>query len=272
MWQKTSRSAWIDAAVMRPAFGLYYWWTTLLGYVMPPVRWDGLIITVRPGVCRPAFHEHRLVADCGPAEQVLDLGCGSGIISVAAAQAGAKVTATDINRNALANVQENCALNSVDGVQTVFSDLFERVQGHFDLIVTHPPYVELTMKGENNQWAASQAFVERFFATVDQYLAPNGRVRVLFPDSQRRRLVQLASRAGLALADAQPVEHLGAVNFFSRLLYFAVGFAPVIYTFRRTSELNAEPLRHSERGAGRDYVAEIEWNPCPRLGRHDQSP
>jgi release factor glutamine methyltransferase len=238
MSRKTSRPAWIDAAVMRPAFGLYYWWTTLLDYVMPPVRWDGLTIAVRPGVCRPAFHEHRLVDGCGPAKQVLDLGCGSGIVSVAAARAGAKVTATDINRNALANAQENCALNSVDGVKIIFSDLFERVEGQFDLIVTHPPYVELTMAGENNQWATSRGFVERFFAAVGQHLSPNGRIRVMFPDSQRQRLTQLASASGLTLVDSQPVKRLGVVSFFSRLLYFEVGFAPAIYTFRRTSELN----------------------------------
>lgn len=238
MWHKTSRPAWTDAAVLRPAFGLYYWWTTLLDHVMPPVRWDGLTIAVRPGVCRPAFHEHRLVADCVPAEQVLDLGCGSGIVSVAAARAGAKVTATDISHNALANARENCMLNSVEGVRTLFSDLFEHVQGIFDLIVTHPPYVDLAMEGENNQWATSRDFVERFFAAVDRHLAPNGRVRVMFPDSQRRRLVQLASTAGFVLADAQPVKHLGMINFLSRVLYFEVGFAPIIYTFRRTSELN----------------------------------
>jgi release factor glutamine methyltransferase len=238
VWNKSSRPAWIDAVLMRPAFWLYYRWTTLLEYLMPPVRRDGLVIAVRPGVCRPAFHEHRLAADCRPGERVLDVGCGSGIVSVAAARAGAHVIAVDISPAALVNTRKNCALNFVAGVEIMFSDLFESVEGQFDSIVTHPPYVDLAMRADNHHWATSAGFVERFFAGVDRYLAPNGRVRVMFPASQRRRLTVLASSAGLVLTDAEPPQRLGAMNFLSRLLYLEIGFTPLIYTFRRAAELN----------------------------------
>ncbi|MDP9835872.1 putative nicotinamide N-methyase [Neorhizobium huautlense] len=47
--------------------------------------------------------------------RVLDLGCGSGVVGIAAAKAGAvRVTASDIDANALAATRLNAALNEVD--------------------------------------------------------------------------------------------------------------------------------------------------------------
>ncbi len=132
------RSALIDAFVMRPIFHLYYWWTTVLNYVMPPVRWDGLTISVRPGIYRPVQSEHRLAAGCKRGERVLDLGCGSGIVSVAAARLKATVTAVDINPNALLNTIQNCELNVVAEVFTLHRDLFDNIDSQFDRIITHP--------------------------------------------------------------------------------------------------------------------------------------
>lgn len=75
---------------------------------------------------------------------ILEIGTGSGCIAVACARAfpAALVTATDIDAHVLevarANVRRHGLKERIDLVE---SDLFDRVRGTFDLIVTNPPYV-----------------------------------------------------------------------------------------------------------------------------------
>lgn len=72
---------------------------------------------------------------------VLDVCTGSGCIAVAIAKAtGAKVCATDLSEQAISLAEENAALNGVN-VTFFVGDLFERVEGTYDLIVCNPPYV-----------------------------------------------------------------------------------------------------------------------------------
>jgi release factor glutamine methyltransferase len=76
------------------------------------------------------------------ARSVLDLFTGSGILAIAAAQAGAQqVTAVDISRRSVACAWVNARLNGVR-VRALHGDLFGPVAGEqFDLIVANPPYL-----------------------------------------------------------------------------------------------------------------------------------
>jgi release factor glutamine methyltransferase len=72
---------------------------------------------------------------------VLDLCCGSGCVGIAlAACTCARVTAADLSADALALTERNAERNGVS-LTTVQSDLFEAVDGTFDLIVSNPPYL-----------------------------------------------------------------------------------------------------------------------------------
>ncbi len=65
--------------------------------------------------------------------RVLDFGCGSGVVAIAAALAGAaEVIACDIDPLALAATRLNAALN---GVTLTVTDDFEGIEGPLDLIV-----------------------------------------------------------------------------------------------------------------------------------------
>ena len=78
-------------------------------------------------------------------ERVLDIGTGGGAIAVACAVAfpNATVDAVDSSDTALALARENCAAHGVgDRVRLFESDVYTEVSGHFDLIVTNPPYVD----------------------------------------------------------------------------------------------------------------------------------
>jgi release factor glutamine methyltransferase len=75
--------------------------------------------------------------------RVLELATGSGCVAVAIAlhRPRARVTATDVSRDALAIARENAARHGA-GIELVESDWFSALAGRrFDLIVANPPYV-----------------------------------------------------------------------------------------------------------------------------------
>jgi predicted RNA methylase len=71
----------------------------------------------------------------------LDLGTGSGILSLGAARHSDIVTATDLNARAASFTQFNIRLNGIDNIEVLTGDCFAPVSGRrFDLILSNPPF------------------------------------------------------------------------------------------------------------------------------------
>lgn len=81
--------------------------------------------------------------DATPLERTLDIGCGSGAGGVVIAKNSncRELVLTDINDAALRIAELNADAAGVSDVTTIRSDLFETVEGSFDLIVANPPYL-----------------------------------------------------------------------------------------------------------------------------------
>ena len=73
--------------------------------------------------------------------EILDMGTGSGAVAIAIAhKLKASVTASDLSEGALAVATEN-ALQLGAAVQFIHSNWFEKVSGHYHVIVGNPPYI-----------------------------------------------------------------------------------------------------------------------------------
>ena len=87
--------------------------------------------------------EAHLAARTSPVRRAVDICCGSGAAALAIARARpeARVDMVDINGQALRFARANAALAGIDNASACHSDLLSAVDGSFDLIVAHPPYL-----------------------------------------------------------------------------------------------------------------------------------
>jgi methylase of polypeptide subunit release factors len=78
----------------------------------------------------------------GPVRAV-DIGCGggAGALTIARAFPHAEVIGADVNQKALELAMVNGRLNGASNFALARSDLFDGLQGDFDLVVSNPPFV-----------------------------------------------------------------------------------------------------------------------------------
>lgn len=136
-------------------------------------------------------------------KRVLDIGCGSGILSLVAAGAGAHVVAVDINAEAVECTRINAELNMLASrVSAIESDLFEALSPaeRFDCIVTNPPFfIRQPQTIAQRAWSSSPAkpFLEILAQRARDYLKPDGCVYCIFSsDADVAKLVELFRRYG----------------------------------------------------------------------------
>ena len=81
-------------------------------------------------------------------QSVLEIGTGSGIVAMYASRLTDKVTATDINFDAITLAESNFKANNIDNIELLFGNLFEPVKNRkFDVILFNTPYLP-TEEGE----------------------------------------------------------------------------------------------------------------------------
>lgn len=115
-----------------------------------------------------------------PGMRVLDMGTGTGIIAVAAAELGAEVTACDINPDAVEAARKN-ATDAKVKVNLIVSDLFENVSGKFDLITFNPPYLPPDSRedAESALNTTDSGVIARFMEEADSHLNPGGSILIV---------------------------------------------------------------------------------------------
>lgn len=115
-------------------------------------------------------------------EKVLEIGCGSGVVSLHCAKNGCDVTAVDINPSAVDATTYNAELNSVS-IRTGWSDVYSGVDGRFDIIVFNLPYLPTDDDGaEAMAWSGGAdglGPLPRVLDGTKEHLNEDGRVVVV---------------------------------------------------------------------------------------------
>ncbi|MER6910114.1 methyltransferase [Streptomyces sp. NPDC000594] len=153
----------------------------------------------------------------------LEVGCGTGVISVTAALGGcASVTALDINEKAVANTAANAERHGVaDRVRVLHSDMYTALgpQERFDAIFWNVPwtYVEADFALSTDLHSAvfdpgyqGQA---RYLAGAPEHLAEGGRLLLGTADlGDRERLDTIAEEAGMRVELLRRVRRIEEVR------------------------------------------------------------
>ena len=121
-------------------------------------------------------------------QSVLEIGTGSGLVSMYASLLTNNVTATDINYNALELAEKNFKLNNIDSIKLEFGDLFEPVKNEkFDVILFNTPYLPTDSNDIIND-DLNYAFdggldgrnvIERFLNEAPNHLNDNGIIQMI---------------------------------------------------------------------------------------------
>ena len=101
-----------------------------------------IIIEIAQDVYSPSDDSLLLLSAINPKsnQKILEMGTGSGIISLHCAKAGCKVTAADISQISLDCANNNAKINGLN-IQFIQSNLFSNIEGKFDMIIFNPPYL-----------------------------------------------------------------------------------------------------------------------------------
>ena len=73
--------------------------------------------------------------------KILDIGCGYGVVSIILKSfyPEASVTLSDVNERALELSEENLKKYNINGYEIIKSNVFEKIEGKFDMILSNPP-------------------------------------------------------------------------------------------------------------------------------------
>jgi release factor glutamine methyltransferase len=184
-----------------------------------------LVLHVPDSVYRPS-DDSFMLADAAEGLQgdVLEVGCGSGIVSLVAAKTAESVLGVDANTDAVACARANAEKNRIKNASFAESDLFAAVPAgtKFDAILFNPPYLP-TNESEHVRGPLNRAFdggkdgravLDRFLAAFDRHLKPAG--SLLLVQSSLNGLEKTRSILGAA---GYSVETVAEKAFFFERIY-----------------------------------------------------
>lgn len=182
-------------------------------YIVGHVDFYGYNFYVDKRVLIPRFETEELVYNVlkysrkqNKSLKILDLGTGSGCIAITLKKElpNSSVTAVDISNDALAVAKMNSKKNEVE-INFIHSDMLDKVEGEFDIIVSNPPYIaddeeimDIVKNNEPNNalYAPNKGlyYYENILSNIYKYLNKQSLLAFEIGASQGERVLDLAHK------------------------------------------------------------------------------
>jgi tRNA1Val (adenine37-N6)-methyltransferase len=184
-------------------------------------------------------------ADISNADSILDIGSGSGLVTLMLAQrSNAYITAIEPDPDSYMQTRENAA-NSPwhERIEAINTDLqnFNPVTGKYDLIVSNPPYFKDSLKNPDPRKSAARhndsLSSDELLKGVVRILNDNGRFQVILPYVEGNILIAEANLYGLYCNDILKIRPLPGAEI-----------RRLILTFTRERKIPAEKFLTIEHG------------------------
>lgn len=189
---------------------------------------SGLSIASDRDVYPPSEDSELLIdaLDVRRGERVLEIGCGSGVVSIHCALAEAEVVCGDVNPRAVALTRMNAAANGAV-LEAVETDVYSNVEGRFDLVLFNLPYLPVEEgEGLARAWSGGPdglGPLPRLLDGAPKHLLPGGRVVVVTSSLMDRK----GLREILAPYSVRTLAELPL--FFERLSVLEISFRALVH-------------------------------------------
>ncbi|MBI5002001.1 methyltransferase [Candidatus Woesearchaeota archaeon] len=152
---------------------------------------------------------------------VLEIGTGSGILAETAAQCAnvQTVLAVDVQKGVIDHCKKIIKKEKITFKQ---GDLFSNIKADkFDCIIFNPPYLPTNPRAPDITLDAGKKgyeLIERFLAAVNNYLAPDGTVLLLFSSFSKKHIIDEIIKKNLFEAKEIDQQHIS----FETLYVYAI--------------------------------------------------
>jgi len=127
---------------------------------------------------------------------VLEIGVGSGFLSIAASKKGWRITGVDINNDFVELAEKNALLNGIK-IDVFKSDLFDKVKGKYDLIMFNAPYLPDSDGEKGSETWSDSGTISKFIDDSKNFLEKNGKVWMVFSSlSGLERIIERFEKNG----------------------------------------------------------------------------
>ena len=151
----------------------------------------------------------------------LELGAGSGMISIYAPKKNARVTATDINPVAIEYLKKNSLANNVT-LQIIHSDLFQNIsRQHFDYIAINPPfYKKDPVSDKDHAWYCGKngEYFQGLLGSIANYSNSTSSILMILSDGCDLEMIdRYANECGFRMDNVYTKQNLLEKNFIFKI-------------------------------------------------------
>ena len=202
-----------------------------LQYAIGKWNFYGLDLLVDKRALIPRYETEILVDliinDNSNNKKILDIGTGSGAISLALSKnlKDTKITGVDISKNDIDLANENKIKLNINNVEFKESDIFSNIEEKFDIIVSNPPYInkedfekldnKLYYEPQNALYGGEDGlyFYKKIIKNAKNFLNKNGKIYLEIGYDQKDSISNLLEEYGY-----KQIESYKDFNDFDRII------------------------------------------------------